>query len=108
MDVVTVPEGLIGRFLAEAQDDQVGLWEIVREVEQRSASGASALEETLAVVRELLSHGLQAGDPPYSTDGYRAWADQRPDAVIERIRREWAALGRAPNIPDIVWFGLPD
>jgi hypothetical protein len=107
MDAVTVPEGLIRRFLVEAQDDQVGLWEIVREVEQRTGLGASAMAETLAVVRELLSRGLQAGDPPYSAGGYRAWADQRPDAVTERIRREWIALGRTPNIPDIAWFGLP-
>jgi len=106
MDVVTVPEGVIGRLLAEAQDDEVGLWEIVREVEARTGPSASTMEETLAVVRELLSHGLQAGDPPYSAGGYRAWADQAPDAVIDRIRREWVALGRTPNIPDIAWFGL--
>jgi hypothetical protein len=60
------------------------------------------------VVRELLAHGLLAGDPPYSKDGYTAWQDQRLDAVIDRIRAEWIALGRTPNIPDIVWFSTPD
>jgi len=107
MDAVTVPESLISRFLVEAQDDQIGLWEIVREVPQQTGPGEAAMDETLAVIRELLARGLQAGDPPYSTDGYRAWADQQPDRVIERIRRDWMVLGRTPNIPDIVWFGLP-
>jgi hypothetical protein len=105
MNVVTFSKDLIERFLAEASDDEVGLWEIAREVERRTGPSPAAMEETLAIVRELLSRGLQAGDPPYSAGGYRAWPNQQPDAVIERIRREWTALGRTPNIPDIAWFG---
>ena len=31
-----------------------------------------------------------------------------PDAVMARIRREWKALGREPNLGDICWFNLPD
>lgn len=105
MDASTLRDDLAGQFFAEAKDDLVGLWEIVREVEQRSRPDGDVREEARAVVRELLARGLQAGDPPYSAEGYQPWADQAPEHVIERIRREWLALGRTPNIPDIVWFG---
>ena len=104
MDVVTDSEDFVRHFLTEARDDDVGLWEIVREVEQRTGPGDVVMEETLAVVRKLLSRGLRAGDPPYSARGYRTWPNQQPDAVIRRIRSKWAALGRKPGIADIVWF----
>ncbi len=106
MDAAILPEDLVDQFCAEARDDFVGLWEIVRQVERRTGPGDTAREQTLAVIRALLARGLRAGDPPYSAMGYRPWANQEPDAVIERVRREWLALGRAPNIADIAWFGL--
>ena len=104
MDAAIFPEDLVDQFCTEARDDFVGLWEIVRQVEQRTGPGSAAREPTLAVIRALLVRGLRAGDPPYSARGYRPWADQEPDAVIDRIRREWLALGRMPNIADIAWF----
>lgn len=51
MDTVTIPEPLVRRFLVEAQDDEVGLWEIVKEIEPRTGPGPAAMEETLAVAR---------------------------------------------------------
>ena len=96
-------------FLKEAEDDIVGLWEIVKILEEDHGAANEVLcEQSLEVVRGLLAHGLLAGDPPYSVGGYRPWADQQPDAVIDRIRSEWIALGHTPNIPDIVWFSRPD
>jgi hypothetical protein len=107
MDASTLPERLVEQFCAEARSDLVGLWEIMQKVEQETGPGELARQQTLAVVSALLARGLRAGDPPYSAGGYRPWANQEPAAVIERIRREWQALGRPPNIPDIAWFGLP-
>jgi hypothetical protein len=95
--------------LAHARDDYVGLWVIIKVLqEEYGVTGDALREHTLDVVRELLARGLLAGDPPYSATGYRPWQDQLPDAVIDRIRAEWIALGRTPNIPDIVWFSTPD
>lgn len=98
---------LADQFCAEAREDLVGLWEIAREVEEQTGPGEAAREQTLDLVRALLQRGLRAGDPPYLAGGYRPWPNQEPDIVIERIRREWLALGRMPNITDIVWFDLP-
>jgi hypothetical protein len=107
MDPSILPERLVEQFFTEAKSDLVGLWEIVRKVEQQTGPGEIAREQTQAVVGALLARGLPAGDPPYSAGGYRPWANQEPAAVIARIRREWQALVRPPNIPDIAWFGLP-
>ena len=105
MDSSVVLDDLVGQFLAEAKGDLIGLWEIAREVRQRTSSDDAAREEALAVVRELLARGLLVGDPPYAAAGYRPWTDQDPDRAIARIRTEWLALGRMPNLPDIAWFG---
>jgi len=109
MDAITPAETerLADLFYAEAREDLVGLWEIVKEVEERTGPGEDAPERALELVRALLRRGLRAGDSPYSAGGYRPWPNQEPDAVIDRIRREWLALGRTPNIPDIAWFDLP-
>lgn len=104
MDASIFPDRLVDQFFAEAGDDLIGLWEIARQFEQETGPGDLAREQTLAVVQALLTRGLRAGDPPYSAGGYQPWTDQEPAAVIERIRREWLALGRTPNIPDIAWF----
>jgi hypothetical protein len=106
MDAISDSKDLIDRFVSEAKDDDIGLWEIVREVEQRTGPGAALMQETLAVVRELLSRGLRAGDPPYAAGGYRPWPNQQPDSVTRRIRSKWQALGREPSIADIAWFRL--
>ena len=98
---------MVDEFVAEARDDIVGLWKIVKELENMGADPAALREQTLAVVRSLLARGPLTGDPPYSANGFQVWADQKPDGVISRIRREWLALGRVPNIPDIVWFSRP-
>ena len=105
----SVMVSLTNEFLKEAEDDVVGLWEIVKVLEDRhGVEDEALLEQSLEVVQELLANGFLAGDPPYSAGGYRPWADQRPDAVFDRIRSEWIALGHTPNIPDIVWFSRPD
>ncbi len=88
----------------ESIDDVVGLWQVIGFVHECLGDESVLREPSLDVVRGLLAKGLLAGDPPYSAGGYQPWSDQDPEAVIDRIRREWLALGRTPNIPDIVWF----
>lgn len=90
-----------------ARDDWVGLWVILSWVREKLPleSPASLKNVTLAVVRELLAMGLRAGDSPYSPGGFTVWPEQEEDSVIRRIDTEWTALGRDPNIGDIVAFG---
>jgi hypothetical protein len=89
-------------WIYEAAQDVVGLWNLCHAA--RYDWGATRPEEikalVLGFVRELLANGVQAINV---SDG-RPWPDQQPDSVIERISREWDALGREPNVPDIVWF----
>ncbi|MEJ7608099.1 MAG: hypothetical protein WKF37_17980 [Bryobacteraceae bacterium] len=50
-----------------------------------------------------LARGFVAINSPYKGMGKsELWLDQEPGHVIDRIRREWDALGRIPTIPDIV------
>ena len=98
---------LVEAFYAESSSDLVGLWEIVKEVENIFGKGDTVRDKTLTVVRALLAKGLLAGDPPYDLGGYAPWTDQNPDGVIERVGQEWRRLDHTPNIPDIAWFGRP-
>jgi hypothetical protein len=89
-------------WILEASRDVIGLWNLCRAA--RQDFGAKKSEQVkklvLTFVRELLANGLQA----INVGDGRPWPDQRPDNVVERISREWDALGREPNVPDIVWF----
>jgi len=93
----------------EKEGDIVGLWQVVARVREINPgiSDGQIVQSTLACVRQLLARGFEAGDPPYSSHGYQCWAEQSPEAVITRIRCEWAQLNRLPDIADIAWFQLP-
>ena len=89
-------------WLHEAEHDVLGLWQLCGAAHEdwgaKTAEDVKAL--VLAFVRDLLTNGVKAINV---SDG-QPWPDQRPDVVIERISREWDALGREPDVPDIVWF----
>ena len=93
-------------FCDEAREDYLGLWQITMRANRLASSDERAREAAFADIRALLARGVRAGNLT-GDGGFAAWADQRPDAVIERIRREWAALGRAPTVNEIAWFDLP-
>lgn len=101
---------ITGSFLKEAEEDYIGLWQLIKAAKCFISAEEPLVTRavTLDIVRELLAAGLEAGDPPYSTTGYRPWPNQNPDAVASRIEQEWEALGHEPNIGDIVWFNLPE
>jgi hypothetical protein len=44
---------------------------------------------------------MNAGD--VTLDGFKDW-DTAPNEVLERVEREWVALGRAPNLGEICWL----
>jgi hypothetical protein len=84
---------------------------IVDEVEQQSEADdpQELLETTVALVRQLLRHGLLAGDSPAqgSSTQFHAWPDQDPEAVALVIRREWTERGGPPDWGDGPWFAMP-
>jgi hypothetical protein len=93
-------------FCVEAGEDYVGLWQIAHRTAERNGANETAREQALDIVRMLLARGLRAGNLT-SGGGFAPWPQQEPDLVIDRVRREWIALGRDPSINEIAWFGLP-
>ena len=101
--------------LRELEEDEVGLWLLCRWVREklRTEDPVAVSRLTLQVVRELLETGgvvagyygsLGSGVPP----GYiTPWPGSVED-ILDRIDREWAALGREPNIGEIVIFHTKD
>ena len=99
--------GVQRRTLVMCAEDHVGLWLLIREIKdsaKKRIDPATVQRRTLNVLRPLLEEGLvQAGHP--APDGRRFVPWPLPAAeVIGRTKREWDALGREPNIGDIVWF----
>ena len=56
----------------------------------------------LQVIAEVLRSDLmKAGD--VTKDGFKEWS-MTSTAALERIAREWNALGRSPNLGEICWL----
>lgn len=101
---------VVDAVLEMARIDIVGLWEVVDELRAQGTPDAELQQHTFKLVEMLLARGLVAGSAPYpGAARYEPWLDQRADNVIDRIRREWNALGRAPSgsATDFVWFESP-
>ena len=92
----------ISGWVYEADHDVVGLWELCRAARDDwgATTPAQVRKIVLQLVRRLLDNGVEAVDIVTQ----HPWPDQHPEGVIARISREWDALGREPNVPDIVWF----
>lgn len=99
---------VIADLLAECQADHVGLWEVVQAVQTdlRIREPAEVRSATLEIVRQLINHaGVEAGFPTPDGRNFQPWPISK-ESVVNRIADEWDALGRLPNIGDIVWFSV--
>ena len=57
---------------------------------------------SVALIRRLLEDGLvRAGD--VTDSGFEPW-DLPVDAAMERVEREWNALGALPNLGEVCWL----
>jgi hypothetical protein len=96
---------IVAMFESEAEDDIIGLWEVVKLAEEdtEEGKGENLRGVSFEIVRRMLARGFWAGD---MKDGHSVdpWPDQRPEAVIARIEAEWNALEHVPTIGDIVYF----
>jgi hypothetical protein len=92
-------------FLKECGEDFVGLWAIlwkVRHLRPR-IDADEARRATLEIVQWLLASGQVIAGHPTEDSKFVPWKET-PGEALERIEREWTALGREPNLGDIVWF----
>jgi len=104
-ELVTLLEGI----LDECDEDQVGLWSVLREV--RNAISHASAEElkgiTLELLRFLLNrHLILAGFPASNGRDFDPW-NLSPDEPIDKISLDWNKLGRDPSGGEIVWFTTP-
>jgi len=94
-------------FLAECAEDFVGLWSLLRTVNFTipNLTPIEAQSITLRFLEDLLRAEaivvLQI-----SNSRLEAW-NLPPASAIKRIKDEWDALGRDPDIGEIAWFTLP-
>lgn len=92
--------------LAECRDDYVGLWSIVRKVKNWKKDASQILSATMSIVDELLrNHDVVAGTFEQAT--FCIWS-QPIESILRKVEGEWRALGRDPDIGEIVWFKSAD
>ena len=96
------------RLLREASEDEVGLWLVARWVQAASGSETALRKRTLDLVGAMLRDGLiQAGHPDPEQERFAAWPLTAREAV-ERMKKEWKALGRRPKLGEIAWFATTE
>jgi hypothetical protein len=99
-------EDVLESLVEECHEDHVGLWRIVNAVRfdlgPKNPTDTQSL--TLRLVRSLLDErGMQVGHPAPDGRHFVSW-DLTTDQALKRIEKEWAALGREPNIGEVAWF----
>jgi hypothetical protein len=93
-------------FIVEGLDDWIGLWRfaLVARDERPDATAEEIREQTLPMLRRLvIGEYMRPGALTEDAPGFVPW-DESGEEALTRIDREWRALGRDPNIPDICWF----
>jgi hypothetical protein len=97
---------IVSGYVEETNVDYVGLWQIV--MRTRSEFGiveqAKLKKVVLQTVRGLLAAGLEAVTLRPTMPARLGWENQDIESVLDRISREWDALGRDPNPGEIAWF----
>jgi hypothetical protein len=95
----------IGDVLAkEARTECVGLWVLLWEVKQRlpSLGPVEARAAVLAIVREAIEQETVVPGE-FVEMRFTPWRASAKEALA-RIESAWLALGREPNIGEVVWF----
>jgi hypothetical protein len=67
-----------------------------------AVTDAEIRDLSIEILRKVIKEGLmEVGD--LTTQGFHAW-DLPADEALDRIEREWNALGRPPDIAEICWL----
>jgi hypothetical protein len=97
-------ESLKRSILSECDEDHVGLWSVIRDVEEffPKKDQAAIRDQTLRLLHELLAaHEIKAGFPTEA--GKFRSLRLGPEKVMARIEAEWPA-DRRPTIGEGLWF----
>lgn len=97
-------ESLKQNILTECEEDHVGLWSVIREVEEFLHKGdeAAVRDHALRLLHELLvAHEIEAGFP--TPEGHFRPLKATPEKIMARIEADWP-VGRRPIIGEGVWF----
>jgi hypothetical protein len=91
-------------ILTECEEDHVGLWSVIRDVEESNPKldRVAVREQVLTLLHELLlDHEISAGYP--EPDGRFRSLRLAPEAVMAQLEAEWPA-DRRPTIGEGLWF----
>jgi hypothetical protein len=97
-------ESLKQNILTECEEDHVGLWSVIREVEESlpMLDQAAVRDQVLTLLHELLmAHEIRAGYP--MPDGRFRSLHISPEKVMDQIDAEWP-VGHPPTIGEGLWF----
>jgi len=97
-------ESLKQSILTEIEEDHVGLWSIIRDVEEffPNKDEAAIRDQVLKLLRELLlDKEIKAGFP--TKEGTFRAVRATPERILRRIEAAWP-LGRRPTIGEGLWF----
>src|SRR3989338_6922742 len=102
-------EKLRMKFFISFSDDWVALWELIRMVKEIYGFEAQNEIQTfvLKFIYNLLSDKLICVGFPKKGGNFDSWKGDSME-LIQRIKDEWDALGKEPNIGDVVWFDLTE
>ena len=103
-------EELWSPYRYELTVDYVGVWELDRHVRraQPELDDESVRETVLLLIERALDrHEAQVGTLPRGVEGLTEVWREPVNVIIHRIRREWIALGRAPDPGELVWLQRP-
>ena len=91
-------------ILAECDEDYVGLWSVIRDVEEflPKKDENAIREQVLNLLRELLAAGEIKAGFPTKEGGFRSLRST-PDRIMARIEKEWL-VGHRPTIGEGLWF----
>jgi hypothetical protein len=94
----------------ELTSDYVGLWELmmhVRREEPGLDEDAVRVTVLAMIAMALEQRAAQAGTHPRGREGLEHVWDGPTGQVVDRIRRDWIALGRDPKPGEVVWLQAP-
>lgn len=97
-------DACIAEILKHGLDDWIQAAEVASIVQsiEGSSTSTDVCDASLAVIAGILHQELmRAGD--VTVDGFKEWKMTSTEA-LDRISRDWKALGRFPNLGEICWL----
>lgn len=99
---VDIVESIATEVLLECREDYVGLWSIVKRVQDTALERSRTTHVTLSIIRKLLQEGsVVAGQ--FGGNEFKLW-NAPPEEIVATIASEWERLGRDPTLGEIVWL----